>query len=106
MRKINAEMPSSAQQNDLGIASNSSTGFGAMITGTGCTVAAGRMSSGCVLVILIAGLGAEMGLGTMLMRAVSFFGPGWTDGADGGEIGVVAARASALISSPGGFGSG
>ena len=69
-------MPKRPQQNDFGMASNASIGFGAMITGAGCIPGAGRMSKGCVLVMLTGGLGAEIGLGRMLMRAVSFFGPG------------------------------
>jgi hypothetical protein len=47
-----------------------------MMTGAGCTPAAGRTSSGCVFVILIEAAGAGLGLGNTLMRAVSFFGPG------------------------------
>ncbi|HEY2615125.1 MAG TPA: hypothetical protein VGI42_05410 [Chthoniobacterales bacterium] len=75
MRKIRAEMPSNPQQNDLGMESKTSPGLDvATITRGVCAVAAGRVISGCVFFMFTVGAG----LGRMVIRAVSFFGPGWT----------------------------
>ena len=80
------------------------------MTGTDGTPVAGRIRSGCVFVMLTAGTGAAAGRGRMLIRAVSFLGPGWIEGADSfcGSAGrdSVDALDSEFISGPGGFGNG
>jgi hypothetical protein len=77
MRKINAEMPSNPQQNHLGMESNASIVLdGATMTGDVCAIA-GRVIRGCVFLTVNAGAGD--GFDSMVMRAVSFFGPGWTE---------------------------
>ena len=63
------------------MASTGATGFDVITTGATGAVPAGWISSGCVFVMLIAGLATGAGLGKTLMRAVSFFGPRFTDGA-------------------------
>ena len=81
-------MPNAAQINGIGIESTP-VAFGAgagvlsgaagafvMMDGAG-DLAVGTVSSGCVLLIFTAGAAAGPGSGRMLMRAVSFFGPGW-----------------------------
>jgi hypothetical protein len=90
--------------------SNRSAGFGAMMTGNGCTALAGRIRSGCVFVMFMAGAGAAAGRGRMLIRAVSFFGPRWIEGTDAVCVsdgrGALDALDSEFISSPAGFGKG
>ena len=83
-----------------------------MIT-TGATgvVPAGWIKSGCVLVMLIAGAAVGAGRGKTPMRAVSFFGPRFTEDAAPfssrtGGTGRIAAPGSAFVSAPGGFGKG
>jgi hypothetical protein len=78
-----------------------------MMTGTGCTALACRIRSGCVFVMFMAGAGAAAGRGRMLIRAVSFFGPRWIEGADAvcGSDGKDALD-SELISGPAGLGKG
>jgi hypothetical protein len=49
---------------------------GMMTTGAACTTAAGRMISGWVFVMFTAGFAVGSGFGRMVIRAVSFFGPG------------------------------
>src|SRR5438477_3413237 len=50
--------------------------------------------------MLMAGAGVAAGFGTMLVRAVSFFEPRWTDGLSVAGMGAISSL------SPGGFGSG
>jgi|GEM_PF-5917068 len=73
-------IPNNVQQNDLGIESDGSSGFGALKTGADCTLAPG------------------LGLGRMLIRAVSFFGPGEIEEAEF-PWNVVSARAGAAAGS-------
>ena len=63
MRKISAEMPSNPQQNQRGMESNASL---AMDVGT-------MAGPACVMPA------AADCLGGIVMRAVSFFGPGWIE---------------------------
>jgi hypothetical protein len=92
------------------MASTGATGFDVITTGATGTEPVGWISSGCVFVMLIAGLATGAGLGKTLMRAVSFFGPRFTEGAvvtlssRAGGTGRIAASGSASI--PGGFGNG
>ena len=91
MRKIRAEMPSNPQQNDLGRESNGSIAWDvATLTGAG--------------------------FDRMVIRAVSFFGPGWTEtpakfldaaGASAGESKFAVVPASDETGgTPAGFGRG
>ena len=98
---MSAEIPSSAQLNESGIASSELTRLeapaGMTLIGRLCTLAAGREISGCVFVILTVGVGAAAGRGKTLIRAVSFFGPGdFKTPADPESVGRT----------PAGFGSG
>ena len=63
------------------------------------------------MVMLIAGAAVGVGRGKTLMRAVSFFGPRFTEDAAPfssrtGGTGRIAAPGSAFVSAPGGFGKG
>ena len=95
-------MPRSAQQSGRGIVSSGASGFEVIMTGAGCPPTGGCISNGCVFVMLIVGAAEGAGFGKIVMRAVSFFGPRFTDGlsAGAGEIGAFS------IAIPGGFGSG
>jgi hypothetical protein len=118
MRKISAEMPSNPQQNQFGMELNASIALDvATMTGASCTmVAAGRVISDCVFFMLTAGESAGDGFDKMVMRAVSFFGPGWTEtpakfsdaaGASAGESRLAVVPASDKTGvAPAGFGSG
>ena len=92
------------------MASTGATGFDVITTGATGTEPVGWISSGCVFVMLTAGLATGAGRGKTLMRAVSFFGPRFTDGAvvtlssRAGGTGRIAAPGS--VSIPGGFGNG
>ena len=95
-------MPRSAQQRGRGITSSCASGFEVIMTGAVWMPAAGWTSNGWVFVMLMAGAAVGVGLGKTLIRAVSFFGPRFTDGlstATGGTGPFSFAR-------PGGFGNG
>ena len=80
MRRMNAEMPSKPQQKDCGTKSSPCTGLDVTtVIGEAGAPPAGRMIRGCVLVMFTAGFGATTGFGRIVMRAVSFFGPGSTE---------------------------
>ena len=82
--------------------SSDASGFEVMMTGAGCPPTGGCISNGCVLVMLIVGAAEGAGFGKMVMRAVSFFGPRFSDG-----VSPRAGWTAALcVSIPGGFGSG
>jgi hypothetical protein len=118
MRKIRAEMPSNPQQNHLGMESNASIALDvATMTGPGCKmVAAGRVISDCVFFLFTAGEDTGDGFDQTVTRAVSFFGPGWTEtpaklsdaaGASAGESKLVVIPASDKTGvAPAGFGRG
>src|SRR2546423_7856567 len=103
-------MASNPQASERGMASTRATGFDVMTTGATGVLPVGWISSGCVLVMLMAGAATGAGRGKTLMRAVSFFGPRLTDGAPitlssrAGGTGRIAAPGS--VSIPGGFGNG
>jgi hypothetical protein len=92
------------------MASTGATGLDVITTGATGADPVGWISSGCVLVMLIAGLATGVGRGKTLMRAVSCFGPRFTDGAAvmlssrAGGTGRIAEPGS--VSIPGGFGNG
>jgi hypothetical protein len=92
------------------MASTRTTGFEVMTTGATGADPAGWMSNGCVLVMFTAGAVVGVGRGRTLIRAVSFFGPRFTDGAlllsSRMGTGRTAAPGSLLGSEPGGFGNG
>jgi len=73
---VTAEIPKTAQQSCIGIASRVETGAaGATLIGAGCdTVAGSVLTSGCVFVIFTVGATCLGGSGRMLIRAVSFLG--------------------------------
>ena len=93
------------------MASTGATGFEVITTGATGAVPIGLINNGCVLVMLIAGAVVGVGRGKTLMRAVSFFGPRFTEAAIAlsartGGTGRIVAPGSALVSAPGGFGKG
>ena len=68
-------MPSNPQQNHPGMESTASIVLdGARMTGEVCAIA-GRLIRDCVFLTFSAGDGSDR----IVMRAVSFFGPGWTE---------------------------
>jgi len=70
-------MPSNPQQYDRGIKSSPCTGLDVTtVIGEAGPLPTGRMIRGCVLVMFTVGFGGATGFGRILMRAVSFFGPG------------------------------
>ena len=87
------------------MASTRATGFEVITTGADGVAPGGWINSGWVLVMFIVGPEGLVGRGKMLIRAVSFFGPGFTDDppfcSRTGRTGRIPAG-----SSPGGFGSG
>ena len=109
-----AEIPSNPQASEFGMASTLGRGFEVITTGvTGAGVdAVGWRNSGCVFVMLTVGATLDAGLGRTLMRAVSFFGPRFTEAADiplssrTGGTGRRASPGAAFASGPGGFGNG
>ena len=94
------------------MASTGASGFEVITTGATGVVPTGWINSGCVFVMLIAGAAVDAGRGRTLIRAVSFFGPRFTEGADmpfssrAGGTGRTAAPGPAFDSAPGGFGNG
>ncbi len=90
---MRAETPSKTQQSGLEMESNGSRAVDVTTTtGDAGITAAGRMISGCVFVIFTAGLVSGTGFGRIVMRAVSFFGPGETPKLPGfGRSGVTLA---------------
>ena len=95
-------MPRSAQHSGRGIVSSGASGFEVIMTGAGCPPAGGCINNGWVFVMLIVGAAEGVGFGKMVMRAVSFFGPRFTDGLSAGAAEIDAF----CVSIPGGFGSG
>ena len=77
-------MPKTVQTSGRGIASmpvaptacGTVGNEGATVTGAIGVFASGAITSGCVFAIFAGAAGAGRS-GTMLMRAVSFFGPAW-----------------------------
>jgi len=93
MIKMRAETPSNPQQSGLEMESNGSRAVdAATTTGDAGITAAGRMISGCVFVIFTAGFVSGTGFGRIVMRAVSFFGPGETPKLPGFGTGVTLAE--------------
>lgn len=91
------------------MASTGATGFEVITTGAAGMAPAGWINSGCVLVMFIVGAAAGAGRGKMLIRAVSFFGPRFTDDeALSSRTGGTARTppGSSLSARPGGFGNG
>jgi hypothetical protein len=83
---VTAEIPKIVQQIGSGTASSAelevaaAAGVAEITAGAVvCSFATGAraIANGCVLVIFTVGAGRCAGLGRMLMRAVSFFGPAW-----------------------------
>ena len=104
-------MASSPHARERGMASTGARDFEVITTGATGVVPAGWIKSGCVLVMLIAGAAVGVGRGKTLMRAVSFFGPRFTEDAAPfssrtGGTGRIAAPGSAFVSAPGVFGKG
>ena len=93
------------------MASRGAMGFEVMTTGATGVIPTGWINNGCVLVMLIAGAAVGVGRGKTLMRAVSFFGPRFTEDAApfssrAGATGRFAATGCDCVSAPGGFGNG
>src|ERR1700674_2787049 len=79
MRRVRAEMPNKPQQKDRGTKSSPCTGLDVTtVIGETGALPTGRMIRGCVLVMFTAGFVGATGFGRIVMRAVSFFGPGST----------------------------
>ena len=78
---MTAEIAKIVQQIGNGMASNDvadavGSVVAATVTGALWIFACGTVNSGCVFVIFTVGEGGAAGAGRILMRAVSFFGPG------------------------------